>query len=111
MINDITPRRAKELLDAGGWQYLDVRTAGEFESGALPGAVNVPLFRPNLATGEMEPNLEVLSGVQARFAPDTGLIVGCAAGKRAAIACEILHRAGYVNLRYLAGPLDELRSL
>ncbi len=30
--------------EAGGYQVIDVRSAGEYLSGAIPGAINIPLF-------------------------------------------------------------------
>jgi rhodanese-related sulfurtransferase len=99
---NIDPRRAKELLDgAADWIYLDVRTAEEFAAGHVPGAYNVPAF----VRGDhgMEPNRDFVATVRRHFAPESKLLVGCAAGGRSARACDMLVLAGFDALRNVVG--------
>lgn len=92
-VNPVGPAEAKELLDSG-LKYLDVRTPGEFANGHPPGAVNVPIMLP--AEQGMAPNPDFESGVVNEF-PDKedALVVGCAAGKRSAMAAQKLSTLGY----------------
>ncbi|MFE1290005.1 rhodanese-like domain-containing protein [Streptomyces sp. NPDC058751] len=60
---------------------IDVRTPGEYASGHLPGALNVPLDRLRRA-------LPVLGRTRA------GLLMVCASGNRSASACALLAEHG-----------------
>jgi phage shock protein E len=73
---------ARRLLGEGAL-LVDVRTAGEFAAGSVPGAVNVPLSD--------------LPGAIAKHAPDKSrvLLVHCQSGGRSAIAAMKLRSAGY----------------
>jgi phage shock protein E len=66
---------------AEGGAVVDVRSPGEFRSGAFPGAVNIPL-----------PSLGGRLGDVARDRP---VVVYCASGMRSAGAVRFLRRAGY----------------
>ena len=104
MIPEITPSDAKKRLDErSGYVYLDVRSVAEFAAGHVPGAINIPIAEPNPATGQMEPNAEFLSVVEATIPPETPLIVGCKSGGRSARACAMLLRSGYTDPRNMVG--------
>lgn len=63
---------------------LDVRETDEFESGRIPGAVNIPL-------GELQDRAgEVQSGQP--------IVLVCARGGRSAMAAEFMHALGYEDL-------------
>jgi rhodanese-related sulfurtransferase len=94
-VNRITPPEAQALL-AQGWTYLDVRSEMEFEQGHPVGALNIPLM--HAAAGGMTPNAEFLSVVEAMFAKDAKLIVGCHSGGRSQRAAQMLIGAGYSQL-------------
>lgn len=76
---------------------LDVRTAGEYSSGHVPGAVNfsfwVLFFRP--------PPMSV--------APDQLLVVYCGHGPRARLAATALGRWGFSELIELEGHMSAWR--
>jgi len=93
-----TPREAKDLLDGGGYVYMDVRSIGEFERGHVPGAYNVPLLLFAPAFGGMTPNSRFLAAVVAIFEKDAKIVVGCATGRRSAIAAAQLAAVGYTDL-------------
>lgn len=79
-LGKVSSAKAHELV-AGGARLLDVRTEGEFASGHLPGATNVPLDR--------------LSARATDLARDgRPLVVYCASGVRSALARRVLRRAG-----------------
>ncbi len=103
-IPEITPAEAKKLLDANaGYVYLDVRSVAEFVAGHAPGAMNIPIAEPNPATGQMEPNPDFLSVVEATIPRDAKLIVGCKSGGRSVRACGMLLRADYTSPHNMVG--------
>jgi len=93
-IKRISPEEAKNLLDSGGYAYIDVRTPGEFEAGHVPGAKNVPVLEPD-ASGRMQPNPRFVEVVGANFPRDSKLIVGCQKGGRSLRAAQLLLEAGF----------------
>lgn len=96
----ILPAEAEQRIEQG-WTYLDVRTPEEFEDGHVPASYNIPVaFRGNYG---MEPNEEFLSVVQRHFAADTRFVVGCKAGGRSAMACEVLAAGGFQTLANMDG--------
>ncbi|MGH3660613.1 MAG: MBL fold metallo-hydrolase [Micromonosporaceae bacterium] len=76
-------------------QVLDVRQRSEFESGHLPGAVNVEL-------GELPD--------RAAHLTQTPTLVMCSNGPRAMGAASILERAGHRGLTVLAGGPEDWAS-
>lgn len=73
----VAPRALREAMEAGEpLQVVDVRSAGEYAAGHIPGAVNIPLE-------EVESRL-------ADLATHARVVVACQSGTRAAMACEML---------------------
>jgi rhodanese-related sulfurtransferase len=101
-IPQISPPEAHSLLAEGrGATYVDVRSVPEFAQAHPAGAVNVPLLHAD-SRGQMAPNPEFLAVMQASFAPDAKLVLGCLSGVRSQRAAELLTEAGYrdvVNVR------------
>ena len=77
--NEVSASELKRLV-------IDVRTPGEFRSGAFPDAVNIPLD-------------QLMSG-NADLGEDTDreIIVYCATGARSAYAEQVLKRYGFSNV-------------
>lgn len=75
-------------MDAGAY-VVDVREAGEYAEGHLPGAVSVPL--------------RTLMDASADFPTDRQVIVYCKSGYRAALANAALGVAGFDNVKAFAG--------
>lgn len=94
-IKPVSPEEASELLDSG-WVYVDVRSEPEFESGHVPGALNVPLML--MGPSGMTPNPEFLDVVTRAFGRDEKLIVGCRSGGRSRRAAEMMKQAGFSSL-------------
>ncbi len=79
----------KESVDLGqliknGAMIIDVRTAGEFSTGHIKGAKNIPLDK--------------LMGQINKIKKDQVIITCCASGMRSASAKGILKKAGYENV-------------
>jgi rhodanese-related sulfurtransferase len=91
----ISPQEASEKL-AQGWTYVDVRTTQEFEAGHPAGAVNVPIL--HAAPGGMAPNPDFLRVMNAVFAKDAKIVVGCKAGARSLRAAQTLSADGFANV-------------
>jgi rhodanese-related sulfurtransferase len=95
MSKRVTSKEASELM-AEGWTYLDVRSIPEFEDAHPAGSANIPLLHSQ--GGRMVPNADFQRVVQANFAPDAKLVVGCKMGGRSAQAVGLLTSLGYQNL-------------
>jgi len=85
------PDQVRERIAAGA-AVVDVRSAGEFRSGAFPGAVNIPL--------------QALSGRVGEIPRGRPVVVYCASGMRSAAAARLLRREGYDALN--GGGLREM---
>jgi len=75
---------------------LDVRGEGEWESGHVPGSLNVPVGSLELRAGEIS--------------RDRPIIVHCQAGARAAIAASLLRAWGFGDVRLFPGGFAEWRA-
>lgn len=84
--NRISPAEALAKMSDEGFTYVDVRTEEEFAAGRPKGAVNVPIGDGFVAA------------MEARFAKDAKIIVGCKAGGRSAKAAQALAAAGFTNV-------------
>jgi rhodanese-related sulfurtransferase len=94
-IQRISPQEAKDRL-AVGWTYVDVRTTEEFEAGHPAGAVNVPIALAG--PGGMTPNPDFSRVMNAAFAKDAKIVVGCKAGGRSLRAAQTLIADGFTNV-------------
>ena len=90
-VGDVTGEDARKLVAAGA-RLLDVRTAGEFRSGHVQGAVNIPLQ-------ELERRLNDAG------AKDTPVVVYCLSGARSARAKRLLESNGFAQVHDL-GPMN-----
>lgn len=77
-----------------GALVLDVRTPDEFQDGAYPGAVNVPVNTLVHRLGDLG-------------AKDKSVVVYCASGGRSAVAANILKSNGWNDV-VNAGGLDDM---
>jgi len=96
----VVPKEAAALL-AEGWAYLDVRSIPEFDDGHPVGAANIPLL--NLHNGRMAPNPDFQRVVEASFAKDAKIVVGCKSGGRSLQAATLMESAGYTNVVDMRG--------
>lgn len=77
---------------------LDVRSRGEYRSGHIPGAINIPV-------DELAGRLDELGAYRAR-----PVVVHCEAGPRAYHAAGMLREAGFTDLHELNGHMRAWRA-
>lgn len=95
----IGQKRLMDRLQSGKAPLLvDVRTPGEFQSGHVPGAINIPLQ-------ELPDRMNELSPYR-----DTELVLYCETGIRAGHAGRFLKQQGFSELRALDGHMQAWRS-
>ena len=80
-LGQISSTKAREMMQAGA-ALIDVRSPGEFASGHLPAAKNIPV-------GEIGSRLDALG------AKESPIIVYCASGTRSAVARAMLKSKGF----------------
>lgn len=73
---------------------LDVRTAGEFAGGTIPGAKNLDFLSPSF--GNKASHLDM----------DATYFLFCRSGNRSAQACKLMNKMGY-DVRNLSGGIGE----
>ncbi len=74
-----------QQLQAGGVTVLDVRSAQEFESGHVPGALNIPHDQVAARSAELG-------------AKDRPVLLYCRSGRRSGLAASDLARLGFTAL-------------
>ena len=83
---------AKALMkETEGYILLDVRTKEEYESGYIPGAINIPLS---------DINENVVSSLPYK---SQMILVYCRSGNRSKQASDKLSRLGYTNIIEIGG--------
>lgn len=87
---------AWDMIDAGA-MVVDVRTAGEFQAGHLPNAINIPFEQIAVAFKER------------KIAKDKSVVLYCRSGRRSGIAFDTLVSEGYTN-SYNGGGFESLKS-
>lgn len=99
LIIDIEPDEfAMDIPFDNRMEVMDVRKPAEFDAGHVKGATNLPL---NLMTDPL-----YLAQVEA----DHNLYVHCAGGYRSVIACSLLKREGFHNLRNVLGGWAKIKE-
>ncbi|HVZ97545.1 MAG TPA: rhodanese-like domain-containing protein [Chitinophagaceae bacterium] len=78
------PKVDYKVLAQNGAQIIDVRTKAEYDSGHIPGAVNIPL--------------QNLGSSLSKIKKDRPVITCCASGMRSASAKTILKSKGYAEV-------------
>ena len=87
--------------DSAGVVVIDVREPSEFETGHIPGSINIP-------RGVLEFQVDAHPAVahvsdQALSHKDKAIVVVCRTGGRAALSAVNLQRLGFADVRSIAG--------
>ncbi len=94
----ISPSEAHAKVTDEGFTYVDVRTPEEFFEGRPAGSVNVPL------------DDGFVTAMEAKFAKDARIVVGCKAGGRSLRAARALVGAGFTNILDQRAGFDGVRG-
>ena len=86
---EVTPERAKELIDAGAVHLVDVRETYEVEAGRIAGSRHIELER--------------LASQADSIERDKPVLFYCRAGARSGMAANAFRRAGYEALNLTGG--------
>ena len=88
----------RQVKDAapGEFVLVDVRTPMEYEAGALPGAINIPL--------------DTMRSGMAGIPKNKPIVVYCGVGLRGYLASNILRMNGFDNVRNLVGGIKTYRT-
>lgn len=109
-VKEITPQQAHDLLAVNtDAVYIDVRTEREFANGHPTAAVNIPVAFPDPARG-MTINEDFVRVVEANFARDKTIVVGCQAGPRSNAAAGLLQQAGFQDVANMIGGFGGMRD-
>lgn len=84
---DIDGAEARRQVESGA-RLVDVRSPGEYASGHLPGALNLPVDQLSSRLGELEDKSKPV-------------VLYCRSGARSARAAEVLKGAGYKTVHNL----------
>ena len=109
-LKQVDVKTAHQLLAEQDHAYVDVRSIPEFQEGHPAGASNVPLLHHDPQSGQMQPNPEFLAVMQANYAPETKLLIGCQMGGRSSQAGQILLAAGYQDVANVVGGFGGARD-
>jgi len=77
---------------------LDVRTADEYASGHIPGAINI-------SHQDISAHIKELTAYKEK-----NIVVYCQSGRRARIAQNVLAKAGFPNVYHLRGDMTAWRK-
>jgi len=89
---------ADRIGTGGAPLILDVRARSEFESGHIPGAINIPHSELPRRVGELGPG------------SDQEIVVYCEGGGRATRAASELRHAGFSPVLHLQGDMSAWRK-
>ena len=109
-VKQVDVRQAHALQADEGYTYVDVRSTPEYDQGHPAGAHNVPLLHLDPATRQMLPNPDFVAVMQASYAPDAKLLIGCQMGGRSARAADMLAAAGYTDVSNVSGGFGGARD-
>ena len=88
---EITVAEAKEILDQGGYLFLDCREPKEYKMGHVPGSINIPRGLMEFKVAKAVPNKE------------ENIVIYCKSGGRGCLAACTLCRMGYKNVKNMDG--------
>lgn len=83
-LGQVKPEDAHRLVKEGA-KLVDVRSPGEFSSGHLPGALNIPLHELSAGAGKLG-------------AKDKPVVLYCASGTRSSMARSVLKGQGFTQV-------------
>jgi hydroxyacylglutathione hydrolase len=98
MMADVKAAELLKQLAQNPPLVLDVRSAGEFAAGHIPGSINIPFWAIPWRAGEL------------RSRPAESIVVYCGHGPRAQLAKAGLRARGFTRIACLAGHWSKWRE-
>ena len=93
-IPTISPEEAREYLNDSNYQFIDVRTDSEYDSGHIPNSIHIPLH-------EIQDRMSEIDSLKNK-----NIIAYCRSGARSSKATKILVEAGFDVLNLSGGVLS-----
>ena len=90
----ISPEEAREYLTNSNYQFIDVRTDGEYDSGHIPNSMHIPLH-------QIQDRMSEIDSLKNK-----NIIAYCRSGARSSKATKILVKAGFDVLNLSGGVLS-----
>ena len=90
----ISPEEAREYLTNSNYQFIDVRTDDEYDSGHIPNSMHIPLH-------QIQDRMSEIDSLKNK-----NIIVYCRSGARSSKATKILVEAGFDVLNLSGGVLS-----
>ena len=87
----------QKLDEGSALLIIDVRTQGEYQSGHVPQAINIPHYQLASRLAELPTT------------KDLEIVTYCEQGPRAGVAENILQKAGFTAVRHLEGDMSSWR--
>ena len=91
-VEHVDVKEAYRLQAGEEYAYIDVRSVPEYEGSHPAGAHNVPLLHADAQTGHKSPNPEFLAVMEANYARDAKVLLGCQVGGRSTQADDSFAR-------------------
>ncbi len=88
-IKQVSVAEAKPLVEKPDVQFIDVRTAAEYEGGHAPGAKNFPL--------------DELENLTAKLDKEKPVYIICETGRRSQKGAELLQKNGFTDITNIQG--------
>ena len=90
----ISSDEAREYLTDSNYQFIDVRTDGEYDSGHIPNSIHIPLH-------QIQDRMSEIDSLKNK-----NIIAYCRSGARSSKATKILVKAGFDVLNLSGGVLS-----
>ena len=90
----ISPEEAREYLTDSNYQFIDVRTDSEYDSGHIPNSIHIPLH-------QIQDRMSEIDSLKNK-----NIIAYCRSGARSSKATKILVKAGFDVLNLSGGVLS-----
>lgn len=92
----LSPQQARELIERGGVQFIDVREPSEYAGGHAAGAALIPL--------------NTILTNPAQISHDQPVVFICQVGQRSALAAEMAAATGHREVYNVEGGTDAWRA-
>ena len=97
-VTDVSAAQAVAVLQDEKPTVIDVRTAGEYAAGHLPGAINIDVEAPGFADSV------------SQLPKDQTYFVYCRSGNRSGVATEQMAQLGFTDLYDLQGGITDWQA-